>query len=93
MGKKTDGEEDPDGWRCKPIGKKGRGKKKSSADLLGERLLLARKPALVLLPSPNLLRRGPGPRAHARAPARIRTRRRPRMLQRELQRMGGCASR
>ena len=27
MGKKTDGEEDPDGWRCKPIGKKGRGKR------------------------------------------------------------------
>jgi hypothetical protein len=27
MGKKTDGEEDPDGWRCKPMGKKGRGKR------------------------------------------------------------------
>jgi hypothetical protein len=27
MGKKTDGDEDPDGWRCKPIGKKGRGKR------------------------------------------------------------------
>ena len=33
MGKKTDGEEDPDGWRCKPIGKKGRGKRnKENAD-------------------------------------------------------------
>jgi hypothetical protein len=27
MGKKTNGEEDPDGWRCKTMGKKGRGKK------------------------------------------------------------------
>ena len=27
MGKKTFGEEDPDGWRCKPMGKKRRGKR------------------------------------------------------------------
>ncbi len=33
MGKKADGEEDPDGWRCKPIGKKGNGKRnKENAD-------------------------------------------------------------
>jgi hypothetical protein len=33
MGKKTDGEEHPDGWRCTPIGKKGRGKRnKENAD-------------------------------------------------------------
>ncbi len=33
MGKKTDGEEDPDGWRCKPMGKKGRGKRNEEGHL------------------------------------------------------------
>ena len=33
MAKKTDGEEDPDGWRCKPMGKKGRGKRNEENNL------------------------------------------------------------